>query len=426
MDVTSICREFGIEQESADGFIRDHRSVDQVRAEVLKILMERNRPSVNVPRGRGGIEQSDKFRGAAPLAMMLRAGRTPEQLRMAGLGEPTDAAGREAREVAGELRHMSLRAMMEEDARLRGHSDAARWPIERLMRDVFTPDSAFVSILDNTVGHSMLIGHVAAPTTFQLWTKAGSLPNLKATPGFRLSEAGSPQAIRQNGEFEWDEMTDEGIVRKLNTYAIGWGLTEDAIINDDLGIITDMPMAYATACRRQINADVYALLNTNPLIYDGVALFDKDHANLAASGSSPSVISIGAGRRAMMSQKGLRKLQALNIQPRFFLLGTDAELTGLQLLASTADPAANNSGVVIPTMIRTLIPICDGEISDYQGMGTGRRSELSGHDRRRLPQRAGAAEHRNAGWLQTRVGDRMAAEASVGYHGARLPGAVLE
>ncbi|MCE5315172.1 MAG: peptidase [Armatimonadota bacterium] len=352
-EITLLCSEFGMDARS---FIDSQSSVDEVRKAILGEMTKRNPPIGSAPRVDVTNEQSDKFRVAGSHALLLRSGATPAQFRSAGI-ETVDP-------VASELRHMSLRDLMVEDARLRGHADAARWDMPRLMRDVFTPDSAFVSILDNTVGHSMIMGHEAAQTTFQIWTRPGSLPNLKTTPGFRMSEAGEPKAIGQNGEFEWDEMTDEGINRKLNTYGIGWGLTEDAIINDDLDIITRMPLQYAIACRRKINGDVYAVLNLNPAIFDGKQLFCEDHGNLAGSGGAPTVVTLSAGRKAMRAQKGLRNLQALNIKPRFIIVGTDIETAVEQLIASLADPAGTHAGVVNPAFVRDLTPICDGEITD--------------------------------------------------------------
>ena len=52
-------------------------------------------------------------------------------------------------------------------------------------------------------------------------------------------------------------------------------MTREAFVNDDIGLITEMPGQYAAAAKRTINKQVYQILMTNPAIFDGVALFDR-------------------------------------------------------------------------------------------------------------------------------------------------------
>ena len=86
------------------------------------------------------------------------------------------------------------------------------------------------------------------------------------------------------------------------------------------------------------------------LLSDGGALFNSTaittaggHANLAASGSAPSVTSIAAGRVAMRKQKDVKGHDHLNIMPAFILAPVGMEDVIWSLLNSTADPASANS-----------------------------------------------------------------------------------
>lgn len=349
VDITALCREFSI--DNVDEFIARGDTVDQVRKAALDILKERNKPGqtagVNVTQ-----DVADTFRAALPHAMIMRAGM---DLSKAGVEKPHAAAR--------ELRGMSIRAMMEEHCRHMGIPNASRMTVDELVRSVFTPDSQFASVLDNTIGHSMMIGHQAAGTTYQLWTGVDSNKDFKPTPKFRTSAASEPEEVGQNGEMAFDEISDEGVYTQISTFGKRWAFSRQALINDDLDVLTKVPMQYAIALERMKNRRVYQILNTNPAIYDGRALFDTVyHKNLAATPAYPSVISVGVARKAMGKQMDIDGKQILNIQPRFVICGLDADPKARQLMLSQADPGSTNSGVANIENGR-LVVITDGELA---------------------------------------------------------------
>jgi len=73
------------------------------------------------------------------------------------------------------------------------------------------------------------------------------------------------------------------------------------------------------AAPRTIEADVYALLASNPVMPDGIALFHADHDNLAASGAVVSVTSIEAARVAMSKQLDISGNDFLDLSPALWL-----------------------------------------------------------------------------------------------------------
>jgi hypothetical protein len=345
-DIMTVCREFNVD---ALPYIEDKSSVDAVRAAILDKL-KKDKPPVD-----GAVrvvkDETDKFRDAASHALLLRAGL---DLSKAGIKQPADGAE--------QLRGMGIRSMMEEYLRMNGEPNAARLEVVDLMKRVFTPDSQFASILDNTVNHSMMIGHAIAPVTYHRWTKKGSLKDFKLTPQYRMSEAGRPQLVGQNGELQRDEMTDEGVFSRLNTYGVTWGLTRQAIINDDLDVITTMPMQYAMAYFRQINGDVYSILNANPAIYDGVALFAAAHNNLAGAGALFGVNTLGLARAAMARQTGIRNQEALNITPRYAIFSPE-RITGAQMvISSPTDITLANANAANPFQ-GAIDVLTDAEVS---------------------------------------------------------------
>ena len=47
------------------------------------------------------------------------------------------------------------------------------------------------------------------------------------------------------------KMKDEGVKTSVATFGKSFGLTREALINDDLGILTRVPMAYVVAAKKR-------------------------------------------------------------------------------------------------------------------------------------------------------------------------------
>lgn len=343
LEITEMCKNFGIDADVMRGYIEQGTPVDQVRKAVLAELAQRNAPVPGAPRVSVGEENVDKFREQGADAIIMRSGLD--------ITKATRERGQAYKPVDGahELRHMGLHEMMREYCQLRGVQNVNRLSIDDLRREVFTPDSQFAAMLDNVVNKSMLIGYQDAGVTFDVWTSTGSNPDFKPTRRYRLSEAGTPSKILQNGEFRHDVMSDQRVQLQLETYGIMFTLSRQAIINDDLSYLTQMPAAYVRGFRRLINRNVYGLLNNNTAYQvDNVALFASEHGNLAATPAYPSTGALGLARAAMRKQRNVRGDEYLNIAPRFVLTGPDLETDMEKLLMSFADPDGTNSNVVNP------------------------------------------------------------------------------
>ena len=244
-----------------------------------------------------------------------------------------------------------------------GVSNAHRLSDDELFRRAVTPDSQFISIIDNTVKKSMATAYRGAEPTFDKWCGIGSNSDFKEATHYQLSEAGDLKPLSQTGEIKFDEMSDSKVTKKVLTFARGFGFTRQALINDDLSVLTKVPAAYVRAALRGRNKLVYKTLAGNGKIYDGKTLFHADHNNMGKSGVL-SIETLSELTKLMRKQKNLRGQETLNIKPEFLIVPAALETKAAQLLTSTADPAANNSGVAkIYRNSSTLI--LDAELDDY-------------------------------------------------------------
>ena len=190
-DILALCRDFSVD---AEPFVRDaKKTIVDVQGAILRQLKEQNKP-MGTARAEVGEEDAAKFGRAAVDALLLRDGTIK-------LDKPADGAL--------DLRSMRLRDLMIECLERSGNTKARHLSDQDMIREALSGTSAFAGILSNAANKSMSAGYAAAETTFQQWVGKGSNPDFKSATHYRLSEAGELKEIKQGGEFEFDEVTED-------------------------------------------------------------------------------------------------------------------------------------------------------------------------------------------------------------------------
>ena len=289
-DITSMCREFGMDNE-LDEFIKQGTSVDDVRAAVIDYMRRGGAPIGS--RVTVETDEQDKFRAAAADAILMRGG--------VNLDNP--AAG--ARDMIG----MSLKDLAAECMENEGEKGVRRKSADEIyamvQRQFFNPSAAFPTIMDNAINKAYVEGHKNAPVTFDKWTKRGVLKDFKIHDNNYLSgPAGELLEVPENGELKHDVWKDEKRpTRKLKTYGRQFTISRQAFINDDVGLITSMPAKYAQSARKTQNKQCYQRLIENKPIYDNHNLFGKEHKNLLAAGTGITREAVQGMILALANQK---------------------------------------------------------------------------------------------------------------------------
>lgn len=331
-DITSLCRQFDVNPEV---YIKEGTSVSDVQSAILAKLAEEKRGISNI---RQGETDAEKRSAAMTDALLMRGGIYVDK----------------AVPGADQFRSMRLRDMMVDQLEREGRANARYMDDTDLIRAAMTGTGAFPNVLAATVNKAASTAYVAAPTTFETFTSEGAMSDFKPTKSVRISEAGELVEIRENGEFKHDELTDAGVEKVLATYGRSFSLTRQAIINDDLGMLTKIPQSYAAAARRGLNRLVYKLLAD-----------DKNYStakgNKAGTASALSVAALSDARKAMRTQKNLRNKEILNIAPKFLIVPAALETAANQLLHSLSDPSQQNAAVVNP-FSNSLQIVCDAEL----------------------------------------------------------------
>lgn len=307
-DIMALCRQTGMDPEE---HIRSGASMDTVRAAAVDFLIQHNGP-VGTRMSDNGREQ-DNFRQAAVDGLLLRSGMEVER--------PSE----EAEQMRGlSLRDLAIECMAREGlgtttSLLRMSKDDL-WNMA--CRQFFNPTAAFPAILDNTIRKVIVQRYQAVPTTFQMWTTKGSVPDFKPTKDHEYLAGGAGEflPVGENGELKAGTLqTDLLPQRKVGTFGRQFSMTREAFINDDVGFITTMPGAYSASAKRTINKQVYSILFNNPTIFDGVPLFDASHNNLITSGAAPSINTLQAIMLKLLTQTDPFG-DSIMVQPRYIIV----------------------------------------------------------------------------------------------------------
>lgn len=227
----------------------------------------------------------------------------------------------------------------------RGIGVASYNPMQMVGLALTHSTSDFGNILLDVSNKALLQGWEEAAETFELWTKKGQLSDFKTAHRVGLGGFPSLRKVREGAEYKYVTTGDKGQSIALATYGEIFSVTRQAIINDDLNQLTDVPMKMGRAAKATIGDLVYAVLTQNPKLSDNKTLFHGDHNNI--SSGAINVTNLDAARLLMRTQKEGER--SLNIRPAFVLVPAALETTANQTIKSASVKGADiNAGVINP------------------------------------------------------------------------------
>ncbi|HBB6657647.1 TPA: Clp protease ClpP [Salmonella enterica] len=257
-------------------------------------------------------------------------------------------AGFEDRQPDNPCNAMTLRELARMSLTERGIGISTLNPMQMVGAAFTHSTSDFGNILLDVANKAILQGWEEAPETYEMWTRKGQLSDFKIAHRVGMGGFSALRQVREGAEYKYVTTGDKQATIALATYGELFSITRQAIINDDLNMLTDVPMKLGRAAKSTIADLVYAILTSNPkLSTDNVSLFDKTkHANVL-EGAAMDVASLDKARQLMRLQKeGDRHL---NIRPAFVLVPTAMESVANQVIRSASVKGADiNAGIINP------------------------------------------------------------------------------
>ena len=256
-------------------------------------------------------DESDKRRDAMVSAMLIRAGKADARV--------VAEAG------ANPFRGRTLLALAEASLQAAG-VDTRQFSDKRAMVAAsFTQSSSdFPVLLENVMNKTLLGAYALQALTWSRFCKRGTVSDFRAHNRYRVGSLGNLQPKNELGEYKSVSIPD-GEKSQIAAATKGFilNISREAIINDDLGALTDQAAAAGRAAARTVEVDVYALLAANsglgPTMQDGKALFHADHGNIDSTAGAISVTRLDAMRVLMAQQKDVSGNDFLDLRPAVLL-----------------------------------------------------------------------------------------------------------
>ena len=207
----------------------------------------------------------------------------------------------------------------------------------RLMELALHSTSDFPQLFAGVANKTLRDAYDAAPQGVKSVARQTTAADFKTKFRLMLGEFPDLEKVNEHGEFTRGTMAEAQESYKLETFGRIFGITRQALVNDDLGAFTDLAARAGRAVVEFEAQNLVDLLTSNagagPTMSDAVALFHANHGNLAASGGDIAEGTLGAARLAMRTQTGLAG-KNINVTPRSLVVPAALETTAQKVLAT--------------------------------------------------------------------------------------------
>lgn len=233
------------------------------------------------------------------------AGADARDKRVEGMGAALDARlghGDRSKLQGNPFAGLNLREMARAAAEAAGVDTRGMAPDQYVRAAITHTSSDFPSLVGGTVNRAVLRGYGEWPEIFPDFTRAVSVPDFRAQSLAGLGQFIGIKKIPEGGEYPYGTFNSNGQTVQLSKRGGIFSITDEAIINDDLSLFDGVPAKMGAAAKRSLGDDVFALLTSNPVMADGVALFHATHNNLLPA-LAPTTASVDAMIAKMAMQK---------------------------------------------------------------------------------------------------------------------------
>jgi hypothetical protein len=287
-----------------------------------------------------------------------------------GIAEKTLLAsyGERTLNAADPLRHIGLRELVAECARMEGIE------VPRVFGDgTATIRAGFSSmslpsIMENVMNKTLLAAYENTPIAAFDLCSVGTVTDFKEVARYRLLGTGGFEQVAPDGELKHGKLSDQKYSNKADTYGQILTLTRHDIINDDLSAFMDIPRQMGRSGAESIDDMFFTLLLKN------AGFFSSANANLLTGpdtkfGAESLTVAKTTFRKQKAGPGGKPKDQKpINIRPEFLVVPVELE-TDAELLMGSAQLMIDASGSP------TKIPVDNPHRNKYRVISTPHLSD---------------------------------------------------
>lgn len=330
--IRALARQHGMGDTWAQNLVDAGTSVDEARAAILTDLAQRDAQfsPVGALRIGAGDDERDKWIRGNAAALLHRTGYV-DLVKRAKEKMPDHPAFKDLTLDPGEFLGLTPLEMAREYLK-RGRVDARGMDPMTIVGRAFTlvrgggqTASDFAILNENVLNKVMLGGYVMQDVTWPLFCTSKDVKDFRASGQYRNGALPSLATVGENGEYPMGVIPD-GAKYTIATerHGIKFGLSREAIVNDDLGAVAQAAEGFGQAANFKLEDDVFAMLLQNsglgPTQTDAQPFFHANRANVNATGSALSVAGLDADRVVMRAQKDPSGRRFLNLRPGVLLV----------------------------------------------------------------------------------------------------------
>ncbi len=278
------------------------------------------------------------------------------------------AYGERTLNAADPLRHIGLRELVAECARLEG------FDVPRVFGDGTATIRAGFStlslpgILENVMNKTLLSAYESTPIAAFDLCSIGTVSDFKEISRYRLLGTGGFEKVAPDGELKHGKLSDQKYSNKADTYGQILALTRHDIINDDLNAFMDIPRQMGRSGAESIDELFFTLLLKN------TAFFSSANGNLLQGPDTKfGPESLTAAKTTFRKQKvgpgnKAKDQKPINIRPEFLVVPVEIE-TDAELLMGSAQLMMDAQGTP------TKIPVDNPHRNKYRVISTPHLSD---------------------------------------------------
>lgn len=374
--ITAAFRSFGKGLSDARAaklaeFCTGDTAIETARAYVLEELAAESDASPNTGSGiERGEDDTEKFRRGISDAMLQRveAVRNAIALKLPGFEKMGDG---------GQFRGMRLSDIARVCAERNGHNIRGVYDMDRILgfalesRNGYATPSDFPVLFEDIARKSMDAGYQTQAETWQRFVSVTNVADFKDSSRFQKGSFGGLPVVPPGAEYKNIAIPD-GAKMVINTETRGGiiALGREAIVNDDLGFLTNVAAEFGGSAAASIELAAYAFLNANANITrNGVtdAFFSAAFANVS-TGAALSGAALSLDRAHMRRQTDISGNKTLDLMPRILMVPLALEdaaksINNDQFEQLTANTHAKNNqqrGMFSDIITKPLAPVLTG------------------------------------------------------------------
>ncbi|OXS99102.1 hypothetical protein B7H23_12925 [Notoacmeibacter marinus] len=341
-EIIATCRQFNIQDET---FIAQHitaqSSDSALRNAILDSVVDRQEASPTFPI----VETREMQTDLSDRGGVFQARQEAIACRMTG-ERPSDVA----RQFMETPLIDHARAMVESDGRR-----VSIWSRDEVLQRAMHTTSDFPLLLQSSAERVLLQEYERARSPIRdVLTRQMTRPDFRPQQRVRITDMGELKKVNEHGEIKSTTRGEVGsTLYPLDEYGRIFSLTRKAIINDDLGALSDFSRHAGRATADTENQIMFDLFTANdgagPINPEtGQTLFHAEHGNLG-SAVALSTEAIGGARATMRQQRGNPngdgRRSFINVQPKYLVVGPLLETLAEQILATIYPPTVNDANV---------------------------------------------------------------------------------